>query len=245
MLTKQGHPGREMFVLLEGTVDVVRDGALVNRLGPGDFVGEGALMLSKPRNATITATSPIRALVITQSNFTHLLDEDPDIARSVQRDARRANAAGGRLDSQRANAPPRPPSRRASPSCRSSPAARRRELRKIAAIADELDLRAGEGADAAGRLRARVLRAARGHGRRRARREAHSRRSAPATSSASSRCSRTAAKRDGHDHVARPGARSSTATNFKRLLRENPSDLREGARGGRRADAAGRRRLAQ
>ncbi len=84
VLTKQGHPGREMFVLLEGTVDVVRDGTLVNRLGPGDFVGEGALMLSKPRNATITATSPIRALVITQSNFTHLLDEDPDIARSVQ-----------------------------------------------------------------------------------------------------------------------------------------------------------------
>lgn len=84
VLTKQGHPGREMFVLLEGTVDVVRDDALVNRLGPGDFVGEGALMLSKPRNATITATSPIRALVITNSNFTHLLDEDPEIAQSVR-----------------------------------------------------------------------------------------------------------------------------------------------------------------
>ncbi len=84
VLTKQGHPGREMFVLLEGTVDVVRDDELVNRLGPGDFVGEGALMLSKPRNATITATSPIRALVITHSNFTRLLEEDPEIARSVQ-----------------------------------------------------------------------------------------------------------------------------------------------------------------
>ena len=93
-----------MFVLLEGNVKVERNGEQVNTLGPGDFLGEGALMLGKPRNATITATSPLRALVITEGNFKQLLGEDPDRTNGA-RDARRENAARRvRLDSQRAAA---------------------------------------------------------------------------------------------------------------------------------------------
>ena len=83
ILTRQGGPGREMFILIEGTVTVERDGEEVNRLGPGDFVGEGALILHKPRNATITSLSPIRALILTDTNFTQLLHDDPDISRKV------------------------------------------------------------------------------------------------------------------------------------------------------------------
>ena len=84
MLTRQGHPGREMFIILDGTVKVERDGVQVNELGPGDFLGEGALILGEPRNATITATSPIRALVITAMNFKQLLEDDPDISLNVR-----------------------------------------------------------------------------------------------------------------------------------------------------------------
>ena len=73
ILTRQGGPGREMFILLEGTVKVERNGVQVNELGPGDFLGEGALVLGKPRNATITATTPLRALVISEGNFKQLL----------------------------------------------------------------------------------------------------------------------------------------------------------------------------
>lgn len=75
VLTKQGGPGREMFILLEGTVKVERNGVQVNTLGPGDFLGEGALVLRKPRNATITALSPLRALVISDANFRDLLED--------------------------------------------------------------------------------------------------------------------------------------------------------------------------
>ena len=46
-----------MFILLEGKVKVERNGEQINTLGPGDFLGEGALVLGKPRNATITSTS--------------------------------------------------------------------------------------------------------------------------------------------------------------------------------------------
>jgi CRP/FNR family cyclic AMP-dependent transcriptional regulator len=83
VLCRQGHPGRELFILVEGTVTVERNGAEVNRLGAGDFVGEGALVLSKPRNATITATSPIRALILTGTNFKRLLHDDPAISMKV------------------------------------------------------------------------------------------------------------------------------------------------------------------
>lgn len=83
VLCRQGDPGRELFILVEGTVRVERSGEEVNRLGPGDFLGEGALILSKPRNATITATSPIRALIITGTNFKRLLQEDAAISMRV------------------------------------------------------------------------------------------------------------------------------------------------------------------
>lgn len=83
VLTRQGGPGREMFILLEGTVKVERNGVQVNELGPGDFLGEGALVLGKPRNATITATTPLRALVISDVNFKHLLGEDVRISSKV------------------------------------------------------------------------------------------------------------------------------------------------------------------
>jgi CRP-like cAMP-binding protein len=83
VLTRQGGPGREMFVLLDGTVKVERNGEQVNTLGPGDFLGEGALLLGKPRNATITATSPLRLLVISDSNFKQLLSEDARISTKV------------------------------------------------------------------------------------------------------------------------------------------------------------------
>jgi CRP-like cAMP-binding protein len=83
ILTRQGGPGREMFVLLDGTVKVERNGVQVNTLGPGDFLGEGALVLGKPRNATITATSPLRALVISDVNFKQLLTEDLRISTKV------------------------------------------------------------------------------------------------------------------------------------------------------------------
>jgi CRP/FNR family transcriptional regulator, cyclic AMP receptor protein len=83
ILTRQGGPGREMFILLDGTVKVERNGEQINVLGPGDFLGEGALVLRKPRNATITATAPLRALVITDANFNELLLSDGRISSKV------------------------------------------------------------------------------------------------------------------------------------------------------------------
>jgi CRP/FNR family transcriptional regulator, cyclic AMP receptor protein len=82
-MTREGSRGREFFVLLEGDADVTKDGRSINRLGAGDFFGEIALVSDSPRTATVTATSPVRALVITDRSFRRLLDDQPEIQRKV------------------------------------------------------------------------------------------------------------------------------------------------------------------
>jgi CRP-like cAMP-binding protein len=82
-MTREGAPGREFFVLLEGTADVKKNRRRVNRLGPGDFFGEIALVSREPRTATVIATSPVRALVITDRSFRRLLDDAPQVQTKV------------------------------------------------------------------------------------------------------------------------------------------------------------------
>lgn len=82
-LTRQGERGREFLVLLEGNADVTQDGQSINQLGSGDFFGEIALVEDRPRTATVTASSPVRALVITDRAFRQLLDEQPEIREKV------------------------------------------------------------------------------------------------------------------------------------------------------------------
>ncbi|MDX6507037.1 MAG: hypothetical protein QOG06_1681 [Gaiellaceae bacterium] len=82
-LTKQGAAGREFFVLLEGDADVTKEGKTINTLGAGDFFGEISLVEDTPRTATVTATSPVRTLVITDRAFRRLLEEQPEIQRKV------------------------------------------------------------------------------------------------------------------------------------------------------------------
>lgn len=82
-LIRQGERGREFFVLLEGEAEVVRDGEHVQAMGPGDFFGEIALVSRVPRTATVTATTPVRALVITDRDFRMLLEDAPQIQLKV------------------------------------------------------------------------------------------------------------------------------------------------------------------
>ena len=82
-LTREGAVGREFFVLAEGTADVARDGERVRTLGDGDFFGEISLLTGLPRTATVTTTSPVRALVVTDRAFRHLLQSSGEIRAQV------------------------------------------------------------------------------------------------------------------------------------------------------------------
>jgi CRP/FNR family cyclic AMP-dependent transcriptional regulator len=99
-LTREGQPGREFFVLIEGTVEVTRDGEEIARLGAGDWFGEIALLTKASRTATVTAASPVRVLVVTDRAFRQVLEATPSIAvkmleRLGERLAHDAEAARG------------------------------------------------------------------------------------------------------------------------------------------------------
>jgi CRP-like cAMP-binding protein len=83
VLIREGERGREFFVLLEGDVEVRRDGRTLSMRGKGEFFGEMALISRRPRNATVTTTSPVRALVIRDIEFQALLRQKPQIALKV------------------------------------------------------------------------------------------------------------------------------------------------------------------
>jgi CRP/FNR family cyclic AMP-dependent transcriptional regulator len=82
-LVREGQAGREFFVLVEGGVRVSRKGRKLNDLGAGDWFGEIALLTNTPRTATVTATSPIRVLVITDRSFRRVVESMPKIALKV------------------------------------------------------------------------------------------------------------------------------------------------------------------
>jgi CRP/FNR family cyclic AMP-dependent transcriptional regulator len=82
-LTREGTPGLEFFVLLEGAAAVRRKGRRVGTLGAGDFVGEVALVSGLPRTATVTITAPSRVLVVSASEFRELLLAAPSTALKI------------------------------------------------------------------------------------------------------------------------------------------------------------------
>ena len=84
-LTRQGEPGDDFFLVVDGTVVVERNGQRVAKLGPGDFLGEISLVDGRPRTATATADGPVRLLVLSHRDFDQLLDDVPTLARRVAR----------------------------------------------------------------------------------------------------------------------------------------------------------------
>jgi CRP/FNR family cyclic AMP-dependent transcriptional regulator len=83
VMTREGRPGREFFVLIEGTARVTRDGRKVAELKGGDWFGEIALITNRPRTATVTATSAVDVLVLTDRRFRTAVETMPTIALKV------------------------------------------------------------------------------------------------------------------------------------------------------------------
>ncbi len=83
VLTREGEVGFEVFMLLDGTASVTRSGAHVATLTAGDFVGELAVLSGHPRNATVTAETELRVLVLTHAGLDQLLDDIPGLAKDL------------------------------------------------------------------------------------------------------------------------------------------------------------------
>jgi len=83
VLMRQGQHGGEAFVVASGRLSVERDGRRIADRGPGEIVGEIALLSEGPRTATVTAIEPSRLFVIGYREFHGLLDTQPAIRLAV------------------------------------------------------------------------------------------------------------------------------------------------------------------
>jgi CRP/FNR family cyclic AMP-dependent transcriptional regulator len=79
VIMTQGQLGWEMFVLVTGSARVDRDGQSLGERGPGEVLGEIALLDGGPRTATVTLSQPSRLLVLARREFGELMDEFPEI----------------------------------------------------------------------------------------------------------------------------------------------------------------------
>jgi trk system potassium uptake protein len=82
-LTREGVAGDDFFVLLDGEVEVLRDGQPVAQMAADDFFGEIALLGHSSRTATVRTTGPVRALVIPGRGFRAMLGRQPDVQLKV------------------------------------------------------------------------------------------------------------------------------------------------------------------
>ena len=82
-LVNEGERGLEFFVIVDGRARVTRHGQDVGELGPGDFFGELALLTDAPRNATVTAVTPLEAIVLSRKEFEATLAEAPRMTRRI------------------------------------------------------------------------------------------------------------------------------------------------------------------
>jgi CRP-like cAMP-binding protein len=81
VLRKQ--PGREFFVILEGSaVARAADGA-EHPLGPGAFFGEMAVIDGGPRSAAVVAESDMVLMMLGRRDFLRVLQEQPSVALAV------------------------------------------------------------------------------------------------------------------------------------------------------------------
>ena len=82
---KRGEPGDVLYVVKEGKVDILIGDKVLETVEVGGIVGEMALIESKPRTATVIATTDCELVPIDQEGFTALILEAPGFALEVMR----------------------------------------------------------------------------------------------------------------------------------------------------------------
>lgn len=83
VLVDQGKTGHEFFLILDGTATVRANNRKVASLGSGDYFGELSLLSREPRDASVTADTDMKLLILGQREFTGLLDSIPGLASKI------------------------------------------------------------------------------------------------------------------------------------------------------------------
>ncbi len=82
-LIREGRPGRECFVLVNGEVEVTRGGRRVPIRGGTELFGEVALLSDRPRSATVTTLTAVHVLVLSSAAFRSVVQTTPPMAMKI------------------------------------------------------------------------------------------------------------------------------------------------------------------
>jgi len=93
-IVRQGEGGFELYIIVSGTAEVMKDGETVATLGKGDVFGEMSLLGNSHRNADVVARSVMSLVSLTADEFRRLAEDVPEIERRVRdiAEGRRASA---------------------------------------------------------------------------------------------------------------------------------------------------------
>ena len=83
VLFREGEPGKEMFILMQGTAEISVGGDVVELATPGALLGEMALVDSSARSATVITRSDCKFVAVDGKQFDLLVRESPEFARHV------------------------------------------------------------------------------------------------------------------------------------------------------------------
>jgi CRP/FNR family transcriptional regulator, cyclic AMP receptor protein len=83
VLFGEGDAGDVMFAVVEGEIELARDGVVLEDVGPGSIFGEMALIDPSPRTATAKARTAARVVAVDRAHFTFLVQEHPTFALQV------------------------------------------------------------------------------------------------------------------------------------------------------------------
>jgi serine/threonine protein phosphatase PrpC/CRP-like cAMP-binding protein len=79
-LVRQGEPGSDLYLVVQGALDVWVDGSKVHTIGPGGHFGEIALVSGQPRSATVVARETVRLFRLGREDFFDLSRRDQSVA---------------------------------------------------------------------------------------------------------------------------------------------------------------------
>ena len=80
VIFRQGEQAQDLYLVIQGTLDVLVDGHAVTVVGPGSHFGEIALVSGQPRSATVVAREPARLMRMTRDDFFDLSQRDQAVA---------------------------------------------------------------------------------------------------------------------------------------------------------------------
>jgi CRP-like cAMP-binding protein len=83
-LAEEGEYAYELFIIKDGTAEVIQDGKTVAELGPGEFFGEMGVLERAQRNATVVAKTPMTLLTLTTWDVKRLESKSPEAMRELE-----------------------------------------------------------------------------------------------------------------------------------------------------------------